>query len=190
MYILRLKSKPLCSITFAEVINSSDVPGGVVNILTGKPSELASIFDNHMDVNAVIYCENDTKTQASIKEQAAENVKRVHFMRGKNWNKEDGRNHHLFHHGYAGNKDNLAPIENIGGGGSKHKFLNKIAFELGRNLLLSIQIVVMKLTLVFCFCRWRVNCRQHDKGARCTLKDSRADLLVKKQIEINELNTT
>lgn len=56
---------------------------GVVNILTGKPSELASIFANHMDVNAVIYCENDTKTQASIKEQAAENVKRVHFYAGR-----------------------------------------------------------------------------------------------------------
>jgi acyl-CoA reductase-like NAD-dependent aldehyde dehydrogenase len=41
------------------VINSSDVPGGVVNILTGKPSELFSQFASHMDVNAVVYCGND-----------------------------------------------------------------------------------------------------------------------------------
>ena len=45
---------PLCAITFAEVLNSSDVPGGVVNILTGKTEELLPVLASHMDVNALI----------------------------------------------------------------------------------------------------------------------------------------
>ena len=45
---------PLCAVTFAEVIHSSDVPGGVVNILTGKVSELAPALAAHMDVNALV----------------------------------------------------------------------------------------------------------------------------------------
>ena len=45
---------PLCAITFAEVLNSSDVPGGVVNILTGKIEELLPVLAAHMDVNALI----------------------------------------------------------------------------------------------------------------------------------------
>ena len=57
--VLASEDQPLCAVTFAEVINSSDVPGGVVNILTGKPSELIKYFAEHMDVNAIIYCEKD-----------------------------------------------------------------------------------------------------------------------------------
>ncbi len=45
---------PLCAVTFAEVVHSSDVPGGVVNILTGKVSELAPAMAAHMDVNALV----------------------------------------------------------------------------------------------------------------------------------------
>ena len=45
---------PLCAVTFAEVIHSSDVPGGVVNILTGKVAELAPAVAAHMDVNALV----------------------------------------------------------------------------------------------------------------------------------------
>jgi acyl-CoA reductase-like NAD-dependent aldehyde dehydrogenase len=52
--VLASETKPLCAVTFAEVLNSSDLPGGVVNILTGKPAELASWFVDHMDVNATI----------------------------------------------------------------------------------------------------------------------------------------
>jgi acyl-CoA reductase-like NAD-dependent aldehyde dehydrogenase len=45
---------PLCAVTFAEVVHSSDVPDGVVNILTGKVSELAPAMAAHMDVNALV----------------------------------------------------------------------------------------------------------------------------------------
>ena len=49
--VLASENKPLTAISFAEVLNSSDVPGGVVNILTGKQSELISHMASHMDVN-------------------------------------------------------------------------------------------------------------------------------------------
>jgi acyl-CoA reductase-like NAD-dependent aldehyde dehydrogenase len=48
------ESRPLCAVTFAEVLHSSDVPGGVVNILTGKVAELAPALAAHMDINALI----------------------------------------------------------------------------------------------------------------------------------------
>jgi len=54
--VLASNTKPLCAVTFAEVLNSSDLPGGVVNILTGKVAELALFFADHMDVNATIEC--------------------------------------------------------------------------------------------------------------------------------------
>ena len=53
--VLASEKLPLCAVTFAEVLNSSDVPGGVVNILTGKESELLDQFGSHMDINAVLY---------------------------------------------------------------------------------------------------------------------------------------
>ncbi len=74
---LASNSKPLCAVTFAEVLNSSDVPGGVVNILTGTRSELISHFSSHMDVNAIVYCGDDTKEIVNVKESASLNVKRV-----------------------------------------------------------------------------------------------------------------
>jgi len=51
---LASEAKPLCSITFAEVLHTSDVPGGVVNILTGYRSELLEHFSSHMYVNAIV----------------------------------------------------------------------------------------------------------------------------------------
>ena len=69
--------KPLCAVTFAEVLATSDLPGGVVNILTGHRKELLDHFASHMDVNAVVYCDGDAKELASLRTKAAENVKRV-----------------------------------------------------------------------------------------------------------------
>src|SRR6188472_179847 len=89
--ILASETKPLCSVSFAEVINSSDVPGGVVNILTGKPSELFSQFASHMDVNAVVYCGNEELVQKEIQQKAAGNVKRVLIYKDVNWLSEKGQ---------------------------------------------------------------------------------------------------
>ena len=83
--------KPLCAITFAEVLNASDVPGGVVNLLTGHQDELAGHFSSHMDVNSIVYCENDKDTIKSIQENSTGNLKRVHFYRNKDWKGADGQ---------------------------------------------------------------------------------------------------
>jgi acyl-CoA reductase-like NAD-dependent aldehyde dehydrogenase len=83
--ILASETKPLSSISFAEVLNSSDVAGGVVNILTGKREELISHMASHMDVNAVIYCGKEEKHIKSISELASNNVKRVVFLEYKDW---------------------------------------------------------------------------------------------------------
>jgi acyl-CoA reductase-like NAD-dependent aldehyde dehydrogenase len=75
--VLASESKPLCSVTFAEVLHASDVPAGVVNILTGTSKELHSHFASHMDVNALLYHRQDKAEIKHIQEQASLNVKRV-----------------------------------------------------------------------------------------------------------------
>lgn len=75
--VLASESKPLCAVTFAEVLNSSDVPGGVVNILTGNTKELLSHMASHMDVNALLYARGIAKEQTEIQKNAVENLKRV-----------------------------------------------------------------------------------------------------------------
>lgn len=117
--ILASENKPLCSITFAEVINSSDVPGGVVNILTGKPSELATQFASHMDVNAIIYCEADELIQKDIQEKASLNVKRVLVYKNIQWQSEEGESPYFILDTQE-IKTTWHPIENIGGGGGKY----------------------------------------------------------------------
>ena len=107
-------AKPLCAVTFAEVINSSDVPGGVVNILTGKVSELLPYFADHMDVNAIIYCEKDKANQQLIQEKAALNMKRATFYGDINWQKEEGQSPYFIMDTQE-IKTTWHPIENIGG---------------------------------------------------------------------------
>lgn len=68
---------PLCAITFAEVLHSSDVPPAIVNVLTGKRSELIGQFSTHMDVNAMYMCSSDEKDVKAAETNAALNVKRI-----------------------------------------------------------------------------------------------------------------
>ncbi|HNF29001.1 MAG TPA: aldehyde dehydrogenase family protein [Chitinophagaceae bacterium] len=112
--VLASEQKPLCGITFAEVINSSDVPSGVVNILTGKPSELVKYFADHMDVNAMVYCENDKDSQKLIQDKAALNLKRVLLYNDINWNNSEAENPYLILDAQE-IKTTWHPIENIGG---------------------------------------------------------------------------
>jgi acyl-CoA reductase-like NAD-dependent aldehyde dehydrogenase len=117
--VLASENKPLCSITFGEVINSSDVPGGVVNILTGKPSELATQFASHMDVNAMIFCEDDELVQKDIQQKASLNVKRVLLYKEVNWLSGDGESPYFILDTQE-IKTTWHPIENIGSGGGKY----------------------------------------------------------------------
>ena len=86
--ILASSTNPLVAISMAEVLNTSDVPAGVVNILTGDREELLSHFASHMDVNAIIYCGDNLNEIEVVEEMAVENLKRVSIYRRKNWEEE------------------------------------------------------------------------------------------------------
>jgi acyl-CoA reductase-like NAD-dependent aldehyde dehydrogenase len=114
--VLASETKPLCSVTFSEVLNSSDLPGGVVNILTGKPSELVSWFTDHMDVNAAIYCEANKEVQKMMQEKSAQNVKRIFFYDTINWQTDQGQSPYFIMDTQE-IKTTWHPIENIAGAG-------------------------------------------------------------------------
>ena len=73
---LASETRPLAAIELAEAIATSDVPGGVVNLLTGQRAELAPWLAGHMDVNAIDVTGADG-LRAELETAAAENVKRV-----------------------------------------------------------------------------------------------------------------
>lgn len=111
--VLASENKPLCAVTFAEVLNTSDLPGGVVNILTGNSKELHSHFSSHMDVNALIYYRNHKEEIKAIKENASLNVKRVFVYDKLNVNSE-GSQSPYFIADTQETKTTWHPIENIG----------------------------------------------------------------------------
>ena len=87
--VLASESLPLAAVSFAEVVHASDVPAGVVNLLTGFRSELTGHFASHMDVNAVIYCDGDRKLARAVQTAAADNIKRVVPRTNLDWSKAD-----------------------------------------------------------------------------------------------------
>ena len=89
--ILASESYPLCGITFAEVLHSSDVPAGVINIMSGRRSELIEHFSSHMDVNAIIYCGVDSNHASMIEKNTALNVKRAVNYADQNWINPDAQ---------------------------------------------------------------------------------------------------
>jgi len=70
------ESSPLAAVELAEVLATSDVPGGVVNLITGRREELAPVLAGHMDVNALDLAGADGEV-AELERLAADNVKRV-----------------------------------------------------------------------------------------------------------------
>src|SRR5262245_3157258 len=89
--VLASESQPLSAVSLAEVLQSCDVPAGVVNVLTGHKSELVEQFASHMDVNAVIYCEGDAKATRQIGELAADNIKRVILRPRIDWSADEAQ---------------------------------------------------------------------------------------------------
>ncbi|HKD99029.1 MAG TPA: aldehyde dehydrogenase family protein [Micromonosporaceae bacterium] len=76
--VLASDDRPLPSVTLAEVLATSDLPGGVVNILTGRVAETAPHLAAHMDVNAIdLTGVTDPELATALEVAAAENLKRV-----------------------------------------------------------------------------------------------------------------
>jgi acyl-CoA reductase-like NAD-dependent aldehyde dehydrogenase len=117
--VLASESKPLCSITFAEVLATSDLPGGVVNILTGTQKELLGQMAAHMDVNAVVLADGSAADWKMIQEKAADNVKRTYNWSNHNWN-DAGAQNPYFIIDLQEVKTTWHPIEQIGTGGAKY----------------------------------------------------------------------
>lgn len=93
--VLASEQLPLCAISFAEVLHASDVPGGVVNILTGYRDELTDQFASHMDVNAVVFCDDDSEVARNVQKKAADNVKRVLSRCDNEWATDAGQSPYL-----------------------------------------------------------------------------------------------
>ena len=87
--------KPLGAISFAEVLGTSDLPGGVVNLLTGRRAELTEHFAGHMDVNAIVGAALTTEQKKIVQTKAALNVKRVVLHDEADWTALDAQ--HPYH---------------------------------------------------------------------------------------------
>jgi acyl-CoA reductase-like NAD-dependent aldehyde dehydrogenase len=75
--VIASEARPLPAVTLTEVLATSDVPGGVVNLITGLRRELVGHLAGHMDVNALDAFGLDPAQAAAIEELATENVKRL-----------------------------------------------------------------------------------------------------------------
>lgn len=91
--ILASGKYPLSAVSFAEVLNSSDVPGGVINILTGFRDELLEHMTTHMDVNAFFYTDSnlDQESRKQIDENGTLNLKRVIRKPIEDWHDEEAQ---------------------------------------------------------------------------------------------------
>jgi len=78
---------PLPAVTFSEILATSDLPGGVINLLTGKRAELAPHIASHMDVNAVVDGAGDAEMSAKLQGGVAINLKRYanHSLSAADW---------------------------------------------------------------------------------------------------------
>jgi acyl-CoA reductase-like NAD-dependent aldehyde dehydrogenase len=75
------EKSPLASLELAEILATSDLPGGVANLISGRREELVSHLARHMDVNAIADSSGDAAISKAIAEDAAVNVKRVKAYR-------------------------------------------------------------------------------------------------------------
>jgi len=76
--VIASEKSPLTAITLAEVLATSDVPSGVVNILTGKSAELVPWVGSHMDIDAVDISGLSKKQETEVRVAGADNLKRIH----------------------------------------------------------------------------------------------------------------
>lgn len=75
--VLASEESPLPAISLTEVLTTSDLPGGVVNVLTGRVAEVAPWLAAHMDVQAIDLCGAGAELATELERSAAANLKRV-----------------------------------------------------------------------------------------------------------------
>jgi acyl-CoA reductase-like NAD-dependent aldehyde dehydrogenase len=84
---LASERRPLPAVSLAEVLATSDVPGGVINVLTGRTAEVAPWLASHMDVNAIDLTGAPDSLAEDLAVAAAENLKRLVRPRQEDWNR-------------------------------------------------------------------------------------------------------
>ncbi len=115
--VLASENKPLCAVTLGEVLHSSDVPAGTINIITGTQQDLYKHFASHKDINAVLYCRNQQDVFTEIEKISVTNLKRVHHVNFDNWHDKKTRQP-WYILDCMEVKTTWHPIENIGSSGS------------------------------------------------------------------------
>lgn len=113
---LASEAMPLSSITFAEAVHSSDVPGGVINILTGNVQELHEHVGRHLDINAIASDAVDAGLDKAMCEFAAGNVKRMKSY-DCDWSDASNANPYLIQD-FSEVKTTWHPVEKISASGS------------------------------------------------------------------------
>lgn len=88
--IVASERRPLPAVSLAEVLATSDLPGGVANVLTGFTAELAPWLASHRDVNAIDLTGVAVPERAALQQAAADNVKRVFAPTAEDWLAEPG----------------------------------------------------------------------------------------------------
>ena len=116
--ILASENGPLSAMTFAEIIHHSDVPSGVINILTGKEEELISHFASHMDVNSLLLI-GEGFDIANIEDLATENMKRLRHW-DHSYLKSERLNSPYSIREFLEVKTTWHPIEQLGGANSSY----------------------------------------------------------------------
>jgi len=88
--VIAAERAPLPALSLAEVLATSDLPGGVVNILSGRTAELAAPLAAHQDVNALDLAGADDELAKDLETAAADNLKRVLRPAPVNWTADPG----------------------------------------------------------------------------------------------------
>jgi acyl-CoA reductase-like NAD-dependent aldehyde dehydrogenase len=83
--VLASERFPLPAVSLSEVLATSDVPGGVINVLTGRTAEIAPWLASHMDVNAIDLCGAPGSLAEDLTVAAAENLKRIVRAGDEDW---------------------------------------------------------------------------------------------------------
>ncbi|MBI0299274.1 aldehyde dehydrogenase family protein [Streptomyces sp. PRKS01-29] len=88
--VVASEKSPLPALSLAEVLATSDLPGGVVNLLSGRTAEIATPLAAHQDVNAIDLAGADAELATELEKAAAENLKRVLRPQAVDWAADPG----------------------------------------------------------------------------------------------------
>jgi acyl-CoA reductase-like NAD-dependent aldehyde dehydrogenase len=86
--VVASEGMPLPAVTFTEVLATSDLPGGVVNLLTGYRKELLKPLVSHMDINALVVAGASNEERAMLDQEATCNLKRMVYPKVSDWSSD------------------------------------------------------------------------------------------------------